>query len=105
MVRALKGLEDVISITVVLPVWRKTKPNDPDDSHAGWIFGDPNGKPFPNSIGLGGPFPAFTPANEKDPEFGSYSVRELYEHAGDVDGKYTVPILWDKLNKTIVSNE
>ncbi len=105
MVRAIKGLEDVISTTVVMPVWRRTKPDDPEDTHTGWVFADPDGENYPNAIGLGGPFASSTPANEKDPEFQSFSVRELYEKVGDVDGKYTVPILWDKKTKTIVSNE
>ena len=33
------------------------------------------------------------------------SIRELYEIAGDKEGKYTVPVLWDKKKITIVSNE
>jgi len=56
--RALKGLEDTISVSVVHPVWRKTKPDDDEDTHCGWVFGDPDGQqPFPNTKGLGGPFP------------------------------------------------
>jgi putative glutathione S-transferase len=105
MVRALKGLEDVISVAVVHPTWRKTKPDDDDDKHTGWVFGDPTGEPFSNSIGLGGPFPPAFPGNEPDPIFKSYSIRELYERAGDTNGKYTVPVLWDKKLNTIVNNE
>ena len=33
------------------------------------------------------------------------SIRDVYERAEDTDGKYTVPILWDKKLNTIVSNE
>jgi glutathionyl-hydroquinone reductase len=105
MVRAIKGLEDVISVTTVMPVWRKTKPDDDEDLHTGWIFANPESEDFPNSIGLGGPFPSSYPENEPDPEFGAFSVRDLYSKAGDKDGKYTVPILWDKKLKTIVNNE
>lgn len=105
MMRAIKGLEDVISITVVHPTWRKTKPDDADDAHHGWVFGNPDGEPFLNTMGLGGPFPPAYPGNVPDPIFGSYSVRDLYDHAGDTNGKYTVPILWDKKHNTIVSNE
>jgi putative glutathione S-transferase len=105
IVRAIKGLEDVISFTVVQPVWQETKPDDPDDKHTGWIFAHPDGKPQPNNIGLGGPFPPSYPGNEPDPFFNSFSVRDLYDHAGDTDGKYSVPILWDKKLNTIVSNE
>lgn len=103
--RAIKGLEDVITVTTVMPVWQKTKPDDPEDKHTGWVFANPDGQAYPNTIGLGGPFPAYFPENEKDPEFGAYSIREIYERSNDVDGKYTVPILWDKKTKTIVSNE
>ena len=105
IMRALKGLEDIISVTVVHPTWRKTKPNDPDDTHIGWVFGDPTGEAFSNSIGLGGPFPPCCPGNEPDPLFNSFSIRDLYEQAKDNFGKYTVPLLWDKKLKTIVSNE
>lgn len=103
MVRALKGLEDTISVTVVHPVWQRTKPEK--DDHQGWVFGNPENKPLTNANGLGGPFPAAMPGNEPDPIYNSYSVRELYEKAGDKDGKYSVPILWDKKQNTIVSNE
>jgi putative glutathione S-transferase len=44
MVRALKGLEDVISVSVVHPTWQKTKP-DVDD-HAGWVFRSENDPPL-----------------------------------------------------------
>lgn len=105
MTRAIKGLEDVISITIVMPVWIKTKPDDPDDSHNGWVFADEDGEPFQNTIGLGGPFPSSYPDNAADPHFGAKSIREVYEQSGDTEGKYTVPILFDKKTKTIVSNE
>jgi len=105
IVRALKGLEDVISITVVHPVWQKTKTDDPKDAHNGWIFGDPEGSPFTNVIGKGGSFQPAYPGNEPDPINHAKTVREVYEKANDTDGKYTVPILWDKDLGTIVSNE
>lgn len=75
------------------------------ESNSGWTFADPEGKPFANSIGLGGPFPASYPENEPDPFLGAKNIREVYEKVGDKDGKYTVPILFDKKLKTIVSNE
>eukprot|EP00529_Nitzschia_sp_RCC80_P031452 CAMPEP_0113456798 /NCGR_PEP_ID=MMETSP0014_2-20120614/9075_1 /TAXON_ID=2857 /ORGANISM="Nitzschia sp." /LENGTH=365 /DNA_ID=CAMNT_0000348267 /DNA_START=170 /DNA_END=1267 /DNA_ORIENTATION=- /assembly_acc=CAM_ASM_000159 len=103
--RAVKGLTDAISVTVVMPVWKKTKPDDPEDKHCGWVFADPDGEPYPNTIGLGGPFPASYPENEPEPFYGAKSVRELYERVNDTNGKYTVPILFDKVQKTIVSNE
>lgn len=45
------------------------------------------------------------PGCEPNPLFNCYSVRDIYEKAGDTEGKYTVPILWDKQKETIVSNE
>jgi putative glutathione S-transferase len=69
------------------------------------VFGEPGGKDLTNTEGLGGPFPPSFPGNEPDPIYQSKSIRNLYEEAGDTDGKYTVPILWDKKHNTIVSNE
>ena len=104
MTRALKGLENVISVTVVHPIWQATKPGM--DDHKGWIFGNPHGpNNLVNSNGQGGPFPSSFPGNDPNPLFESYSIREVYERAGDTDGKYSVPILWDKQHNTIVSNE
>jgi putative glutathione S-transferase len=98
-------LEDVISVTAVMPVWQRTKPENSDDTHCGWIFANVDGAPLHNSIGLGGPFPSHYPENDPDPIFGAKSVREIYELVGDTAGKYCVPILFDKKLKTIVSNE
>lgn len=103
--RALKGLEDVISITVVMPIWQRTNPND---THTGWMFADHSSSGnnvVTNSEGRGGPFPASYPSNEADPIFNAKSVREIYEKVNDEDGKYAVPILFDKKLKTIVNNE
>jgi glutathionyl-hydroquinone reductase len=105
IVRALKKLEDVISVTYCHPTWRLTNPTDPNDKHRGWVFGIPGGKPFPNTIGRGGPFPPAYRDTEPDPVFNAYSVRELYERADDNSGKYTIPLLWDKKLNTIVNNE
>jgi len=96
MMRALKGLEDTISVTVVHPIFKKTKPENFDDKHYGWVFGSEEGESFQNEYGLGGPFPSAYPGNEPEPFFNSLTVRELYEHVNDTVGKYTVPILWDK---------
>jgi putative glutathione S-transferase len=104
---AVKRLEDVISITIVQPVWQNTKSDDPDDKHNGWIsFAFPDaGKPCPNNIGLGEPFPPSYPENEPKPFFDFFNIRDLYDHAGDFEGKYSVPIFWDKKLNTIVSNK
>lgn len=105
IVRALKGLEDVISVTVVHPVWQKTKPDDPEDTHTGWVFGNKDGQPFVNTIGKGGPFLPCYPGNEPDPIHGARTIRDIYELSNDTEGKYTVPILWDKQLSIIVSND
>lgn len=105
MVRALKGLEDAITVTVVHPTWKETHPNDPNDEHNGWVFADPNGEPFRNTIGLGGPFPAKFSGCDADPIHDFKFVRDIYEYAGDTAGTRSVPILWDKKNDTIVNNE
>ena len=105
IVRSLKGLEDAVSVTFVHPTWRLTNPEDANDKHRGWVFGDPNGSPFPNTIGRGGPFPPQFPGNDPDPLFGSYSIRNIYERAEDTSGKYTIPLLWDTELNTIVNNE
>ena len=108
IVRAMKGLEDVIGYTAVHPTWVKTKPDDPTDKHTGWRFcstPEDEEPPFQNSIGQGGPFSPTVEGCEPNPLFDSYTVRDIYEQANDTDGKYTVPILWDKKLHTIVSNE
>lgn len=105
IVRALKGLEDVISVTIVHPTWRHTNPSDASDKHRGWVFGNPEGKPFHNTMGRGGPFPSAYPDNTPDPILNAFSVRNLYEYASDTSGKYTIPLLWDKKLNTIVNNE
>ena len=105
MTRALLGLEDVISVTVTHPTWQRTRPDNEADQHTGWIFGNSNGEPLVNSAGHGGPIPAWFSNNEPDPFVGAKSIRDVYVAAGDKDGKYSVPILWDKKKKTIVSNE
>lgn len=102
--RSLKGLHDTISVTVVHPIWQKTRPTE--DDHRGWVFGDPHSSAtLTNVDGRGGPFPCAYPGNDAEPLFGYKTVRDLYDHAKDTEGKYTVPILWDKKKNTIVSNE
>ncbi|MFN7134871.1 MAG: glutathione S-transferase family protein [Myxococcales bacterium] len=73
--RKLKGLEGVIGMSVTEPVWR----ND------GWAFGD---APLDDAVN------------------GCSYVYELYQLADRrYTGRATVPVLWDKQKKTIVSNE
>jgi len=98
----MKGLEDIIGLSVVHPTWNRTRPNDPNDTHQGWLFRSPNDPPVKSAIGFGnfdcsGCIP--------DPVNHAKTIRELYELSHDTAGKYSVPVLWDKKLKTIVCNE
>lgn len=78
MARVLKGLEEVISISVV----------DPRLSSRGWAFGD---------------FPGADPI---DPLIGARHAYELYTKTdGTYTGRVSIPILWDKKTYRIVNNE
>ena len=45
-------------------------------------------------------------SEEKDPLYGFKHLKELYLKANpDYEGRYTVPVLWDKKKETIVNNE
>lgn len=80
IVRQLKGLEEVIPVTVVSP-------------HMG-----SDGWPFASADSF--------PGAEEDPLHGSRHIRDLYLRAKpDFEGRFTVPVLWDKKLNTIVSNE
>ncbi|GBG28836.1 Glutathione S-transferase omega-like 2 [Hondaea fermentalgiana] len=84
-VRALLGLQDVIETIAVEPIMARTKPDDPEDQHIGWWFSDKR----PDTIN------------------GCKHIRELYEKV-DPQGKttkFTVPVLFDKKQNKIVSNE
>ena len=76
--RSLKGLEDHIDVSVV----------HPDMLNDGWTFGTD----FDGATG--------------DRLFGLSFARDIYTKAQpDVTTRVTVPILWDKVRGTIVSNE
>jgi len=76
IVRKLKGLEDTIGMTVV----------DPVRDERGWAFRD-------------------GPGHSIDPVNGFKFLREAYETTDpNFDGRVTVPVLWDKDAKKIVSN-
>lgn len=78
MVRAIKGLEDIISISIVEPQLTKQ----------GWKFGN------------------FAGATGADEQIGAEYAHQLYTHSdAHYTGRATVPILWDKKTKTIVNNE
>lgn len=77
MARTLKGLEDIISVSVV----------NPKLTDQGWQFGGFNG-------------------SDSDCLNGVTYMHELYTQvASDFTGRATVPVLWDKKTQTIVNNE
>ncbi|MCA1299318.1 glutathione S-transferase family protein [Stappia indica] len=72
IVRALKGLQDIVTVSRVEPLML-------DD---GWTFADP------------------------EPETGALTAWQVYVKADpQFTGRATVPILWDRKQRTIVSNE
>ncbi|MEZ5936269.1 MAG: glutathione S-transferase C-terminal domain-containing protein [Alphaproteobacteria bacterium] len=76
--RRLKGLDHVIAMSVLHPRW-----GGPD----GWSFGD-------------------TDMSTVDFAGGRRHLHEVYRAAApDFSGRVTVPVLWDELTRTIVSNE
>ncbi|WP_339848708.1 glutathione S-transferase family protein [uncultured Nisaea sp.] len=75
--RSLKGLAPHIDISVV----------DPHMGEGGWFFGD-------------------DPEGTDDPVNGAGFLRDVYVKANpSYTGRVTVPVLWDKKEGTIVSNE
>lgn len=77
IMRSLKGLQDFIGLSVVNPIM----------GSEGWTL-----EPAPGVIA--------------DPLYQTQLVYTLYTRAAqDYTGRVTVPILWDKFNHTIVSNE
>eukprot|EP00882_Tetradesmus_deserticola_P020819 GHRQ01022502.1.p1 GENE.GHRQ01022502.1~~GHRQ01022502.1.p1 ORF type:complete len:370 (+),score=125.81 GHRQ01022502.1:119-1228(+) len=98
----LKGLQDVIGVSVTHPTWQRTRPDSPDDKHTGWAFVSPDDPPLTSSTSHG----SFSCADcVPDTVNGARFVRDLYDKAHDTTGKYSVPVLWDKKNNTIVNNE
>ncbi len=82
--RKLKGLEEVIGMTVV----------DPIRDEKGWAFRDPSGGTTSVS--------SFQSA---DPINGFQYLSEAYAATDpNFDGRVTVPVLWDKETKRIVNN-
>lgn len=78
VMRAWKGLEEHIGVSVVSPLMLEN----------GWELGDD----FPGATG--------------DPLYGFDKLYQLYQKADpNYSGRVTVPTLWDKQRETIVSNE
>mmetsp|Transcript_84770 Transcript_84770/g.164431 ORF Transcript_84770/g.164431 Transcript_84770/m.164431 type:complete len:354 (+) Transcript_84770:183-1244(+) len=100
--RVLKGLENVVSVSVVHPTWQRTHPEDPDDKHCGWAFKSPDDPNVSQSEGHG----SFSCEGcVPDTVNGCASIRDLYVKAGYAGSKFSVPVLWDKETSAIVSNE
>uniref|UniRef100_H3G9C1 GST C-terminal domain-containing protein n=1 Tax=Phytophthora ramorum TaxID=164328 RepID=H3G9C1_PHYRM len=99
----LKGLDDIIALSVVHPVFQRTRPDDENDTHAGWAFADPVTTPtLAGPSGLGAySSKGCIPDTVNKATF----VRDLYDLCTSDKTRYTVPLLWDKERKTIVSNE
>lgn len=75
--RKLKGLEDLVAVTVVNPVL----------TDQGWAFGG-------------------HPGADADPLHGAGHLHQLYTRAdANYTGRATVPLLWDERTDTAVSNE
>jgi putative glutathione S-transferase len=75
--RKLKGLDDMIPVTVVNPTL----------TDQGWRFGD-------------------YPGTDADPLFGSRFMHEIYTRADPhFTGRATVPVLWDTALNVMVNNE
>ena len=98
----LKGLEDAISLSVVHPTWQRTRPDDPEDQHCGWVYRAPGDAPLSNPLGHGSY--DCDDALIPDPT-GAASIRDVYAKAGDASGPFTTPALFDKKTGKLVSNE
>jgi len=102
----IKGLEDVIGLSIVHPTWQRTKPDSETDTHADWVFRNPGDAPLSSQLGYGS-----FPCDHCIPDSvnGALTIRELYEKSVSehphTSGVYSVPVLWDKKLKVIVNNE
>ena len=85
LVRHLKGLQDIIDISIVQPY-----PKGNDKGWPGWQFPDSDNE-YPNAT--------------VDKLFGSKYLHEVYFKADkEYKGRYSVPLLWDKKTDTAVNN-
>ncbi|KAG8886851.1 S-glutathionyl-(chloro)hydroquinone reductase [Tulasnella sp. 332] len=82
IVRKLKGLEEFVDVTAVSPLM----------AEKGWAFK----KAADHEV----------PGSEDDPLYGYSNIREFYFKVNpEYDGRFTVPLLWDKKTESIVNNE
>lgn len=106
MVRSMKGLENVISMSAVHPIWQLTKP-DTDDKHSGWTFvsDDHHPQPFRPPFCTGDAAFTVDPTDVTNPVNSARTIRELYGMAGVETKTFSVPILWDTETQQIINNE
>ena len=97
-----KGLEDIISHSIVHPTWGKTKESE-EDTHCGWLFKAPGDAPVSNPLGHG----SFDcdDALVPDSVCNATNLREVYEVGGNPTGPFSTPVLFDKRTNSIVNNE
>jgi len=98
----LKGLENIIDVSIVHPTWQKTKPDDANDQHCGWAFITDTSTVFQSSKGYGS-FGLDGCTIDKVNNF--KTIRDIYEQNGCNGPKFTVPILYDTKTNKIVNNE
>ena len=95
----LKGLEDRLRVSVVHPVWQRTRPDDASDKHCGWVFRDERDVPVSTVDGHG----SFDCRGCVGDPLGRACIRDLYDET--TDAKFTVPVLYDATRNAIVNNE
>ena len=87
LIRHLKGLQDVIPVSIVRPY-----PKGDSSGWPGWQFNHPENGDYEGAT--------------VDHLFGSKYMHEVYFRADPhYKGRYSVPALWDKQTNTIVNNE
>jgi putative glutathione S-transferase len=93
ILRKLKGLEETIGMTIV----------DPLRDERGWAFRDPSAGRRAVAAGERNDTEVVPPST--DPVNGFQFLSEAYRATDpDYQGRVTVPVLWDKQTKRIVSN-
>jgi glutathionyl-hydroquinone reductase len=86
LIRHLKGLSDMIDVSIVKPY-----PKGDENGWPGWKFPKTDDE-YPNAT--------------RDKLFDSEYLHEIYYRADQsYQGRFSVPVLWDTKNNTIVNNE
>jgi len=84
----LKGLDHAISCSTTQPEWGIV---DQNTNRSGWVFNEKEGTDLAEAI---------------DTVNGLPDMRQVYNKAcPGYEGRFTVPLLWDKKTNTIVNNE